>query len=809
MLYLVGFSKIRKLKKFSCSFASLINAQLQVHSRMCLLSGYRANGARFSSINGKETEVVTKMSLAESLASIVVDSPSNDEVKVNDRPQSRRIDTKRVHEMRVKKRVKLHCVNGKYSDVFVKVVCDPRTLMDAYDCIRVCSNVDVNVSEDVGICFESLSEELVSGVFDVQGNVFSVSTKGQGVKEVLVIPSLKLKIVQEAMRMVLEVVFRPHFSKISHGCRSGRGRLSALKYICQEIEKPDWWFTVGLSKKVDLSVLAKLMSTIEDRITDPHLSGMIRKMFDAEVLNLEFGGFPKGQGLPQEGVLSPVLMNIYLDLFDDEFHKMSMRYEGLDTGSSLNEKQPLSKLRNWFRRQIKSKSEGVVGCEVSGVRIHCCRFMDELFFAVSGPKDTALSLKTEVQTYLHDCLLLDADVDSEIVACNHRHGVRFCGASVVEITKDSPAVKAIHKLKEKVTLFAFQKQEAWDAGTVRIGKKWLGHGLKKVKESEIRHLSDNNSLLSKISHHRKAGMETDHWYKHLLKIWMQEVNYKAASSEEYILSKCIAEPALPQTLLASYNEFQRLVKKYNTSETESLLSILPSSGPSHEYQTITKILAPVDSIQKRLFRYGMVNARGYACAVPALILQDKCQIVDWFCGIVSRWVKWYSECDNFGELRLMISRQVRMSCTRTLAVKYKIHESEIEKRFESELSRIPFCQDMNGDISEDSLDSFTRDYDEGLMYGISYSGACKLSLARLVSHSRPCNCFVFGCSAPALCVYVLHVMERQKFPGWNTGFSSCIHPSLNKRRIGLCRQHLKDLYLGDISLQCLDFGSWK
>ncbi|KAK9713263.1 hypothetical protein RND81_06G015700 [Saponaria officinalis] len=716
---------------------------------------------------------------------------------------------KRVLEMLVKKRVKQHYVNGKFHDLFMKVVCDPRTLLDAYNCIRVCSNVDVNMSESVGICFESLSNELVNGMFDVHGNVFTVSTKGHGEKEVLVLPSLKLKIVQEAMRIVLGVVFRPHFSKISHGGRSGRGRLSALKYICKEIENPDWWFTVLVTKKLDLSVLDKLISTIEDKINDPRLSGMIRKMFDAQAINLEFGGFPKGQGLPQEGVLSPVLMNIYLNLFDDEFHKMSMRYEGLESGSSLDEKQPRSTLRNWFRRQIKSNTEGVVGSEVSGVRVHCCRFMDELFFAVSGPIDTAHSLKSEVQNYLHDCLLLDTRIDSEIMACNHRHGVRFCGASVVEIVKDSPAVKAIHKLKEKVTLFALQKQEAWEAGTVRIGKKWLGHGLKKVKESEIRHLSDDNSLLSKISEYRKAGMETDHWYKHLLKIWMQGVNYNAANSEEYILSKCVAEPSLPPTLRDSYYEFQRVVKKYSDSETESLLSLLPHSGPSQECQTITKILAPVDLIKKRLLRYGMVNARGYACTVPALVLQDKCQIVDWFYGIVNRWVKWYSECDNFEELRLVISRQVRMSCIRTLAVKYRVHESEIEKRFESELSRIPFCQDMEGDVSEDSVGLITCDYDEGLMYGISYSGACKLSLARLVSQSRPCNCFVFGCSSPASCVYILHVMERQKFPGWNTGFSSCIHPSLNKRRIGLCRQHLKDLYLGDISLQCIDFGSWK
>jgi len=112
-------------------------------------------------------------------------------------------------------------------------------------------------------------------------------------------------------------------------------------------------------------------------------------------------------------------------------------------------------------------------------------------------------------------------------------------------------------------------------------------------------------------------------------------------------------------------------------------------------------------------------------------------------------------------------------------------------------------------MENETSDTQAFDNDEALMYGISYSGLCLLSLARVVTQSRPCNCFVMGCPSPAPDVYTLHVMERQKFPGWKTGFSSCIHPSLNKRRIGLCKQHLKDLYLGHISLQSIDFGAWK
>uniref|UniRef100_A0A5B6YUB0 Reverse transcriptase domain-containing protein n=1 Tax=Davidia involucrata TaxID=16924 RepID=A0A5B6YUB0_DAVIN len=753
-------------------------------------------------ISNDSDKDVGKITLAKNLASLVEESSNLDEKK----PKTR-MELKRSFELRIKKRVKEQFMNGKFQDLMKEVIANPKTLLDAYNCIRVNSNVDLALDGD-NIPFETMAEELSSGNFHVNANIFSISTKGAK-KEVLVLPNLKLKVVQEAIRIVLEVVYKPHFSKISHGCRSGRGHSSALKYICKEISNPDWWFTLLVKKKIDACILAKLISTMENKIEDPNFYAIIRSMFDAQVLNVEFGGFPKGHGLPQEGVLSPVLINIYLDLFDRELYRMSMRYEAFNTGFLAEQDGSHSTLRSWFRRQMKGSNVEDAGGENSGVRVHSCRFMDEIFFAISGSEEVALAFKSEIQSYMQNYLHLDVDDQTEILPCNGPHGVRFLGTLIRRRVRESPAVRAVHKLKEKLTLFASQKRESWDAGTVRIGKKWLAHGLKKVKESEIKHLADSSSILSQISSFRKAGMETDHWYKLLLKIWMQGMNVKFADSEEFILSKYIAEPALPQELRDSFYEFQKRAEEYISSETASTLALLPTSTSSNESVTITEVIAPVNIIKKRLLRYGLTNAKGFPHTSHFLILQDNIQIIEWFSGIVSRWLRWYSECDNLSEIKLIISDQVRKSCIRTLAAKYRIHETEIEKRFDSELSRIPSTQEIEQEVASETLDSEALDYDESSMYGICYSGLCLLSLARMVSQSRPCNCFVMGCMAVAPSVYTLLVMERQKFPGWRTGFSSCIHPSLNKRRIGLCKQHLKGLYLGHISLQSIDFGAWK
>ncbi|XP_062096406.1 nuclear intron maturase 4, mitochondrial [Humulus lupulus] len=741
-----------------------------------------------------------KKMLATNLAALLEESS-----KIDDGKPKGRMELKRFLENRVKKRVKEQYVNGKFQDLIEKVIADPETLQDAYNCIRLNSKVDITMLDNNTTTFKSTGEELFYGDFDVNANTFSISTRGAK-KEILVLPNQKLKIIQEAIRIVLEVVYRPHFSKISHGCRSGRGHFTALKFISKQICAPDWWFTVLINKKVDACILDKLISVMEEKIEDQRLFSIIRSMFDSQVINLEFGGFPKGHGLPQEGVLSPILMNIYLDLFDCEFYRLSMKYEALNVESQSNQESQ-SQLRNWFRRHLKANDLSSAGQENFSSCVHCCRYMDEIFFAVSGSKNVAHSFKFEALNYLQKSLYLDIDDKAELLPCEGLRGVRFLGTLLKRTVRETPATKAIHKLKEKVELFALQKKEAWNSGTVRIGKKWLAYGLKKVKESEIKHLADPESVLSHISHFRKSGMETDHWYKHLLKIWMQDVKAKAVACEETILSKYVAEPSLPKELRNSFYEFQRRVDEYVLSETASTKALLQSSDSSVQPVIVTQIIAPINAIKKRLVRYGLATNKGYPCPSSLLILQDDIQIIDWFSGIVRRWLRWYSGSDNFSDIKLLISDQVRKACIRTLAVKYHMQESDIENKFDAELSRIPCSHETEQEMVSETLDVFEKD--EALMYGISYGGLCLLSLSRMVSESRPCNCFVIGCFVPAESVYALHVMERQKFPGWKTGFSSCIHPSLKSRKIGLCKQHLRDLYLGDISLQSIDFGSWK
>lgn len=703
-------------------------------------------------------------------------------------------------ELRIKKRVKAQYQSGKFHNIMENVVANADTLRDAYDIICLNSNIDLGSKREYS-CFNSLSEELRNGDFDFEENVIKFVAKSKA-KESLVLPRLKLRIVQEAIRISLEVVFRPYFSKISHGCRSSRGHQSALKFVSKEIGVPDSYFTIPLNKEVDRNILSKLISEIEEKINDSHLVSFILAMFEAKVLNLTFGCFPKGYGLPQEGILSPILMNIYLDAFDREFFRISMNYEALNLSRKDSINGYGSNLRAWFRSQIKDRNEKLnPGTEPGATtRLYACRFMDEIFVAVLGSEEVAQSILSEIVHFLNNSLYLDVEHAVNLIGVREKSlGVQFAGTVVRVATESSSKVRAVHKLKDKVRLFASQKEEIWDAMNFRIGKKWLAYGLRRVKESEIKSLGLSTPLLDQISQYRKDGMKTEHWYKTLLKVWLQDANVKDKPSEEVLLSKYIAEPALPQDLRDAFYDFQKKATEFVSSEEEATIGLLSDFQKIKEERVI-RVEAPLKYIKRSLNRYGVVNLEGYARHVPALLLQDDDLIISWFLGLVHRWVQWYSQFDNFEEIRVLISDTVRKSCIRTLAAKYRMHEVLIEKKFE-------ICEDFFDTDIEMKQTAHLPIHDEALMYGISYGGLCALMLSRVKAPTRNLKCSVIGCTIELPSVYALHVKEKQKFPGWKTGFAPSIHWSLNGKKVGICNKHIKDLYLGNVSLQSVEFGA--
>ena len=140
--------------------------------------------------------------------------------------------------------------------------------------------------------------------------------KGDGRTRPLGIPTVKDRIVQQAVRLVIEPIFEHEFAEGSYGFRPGRGCHDALREVDRLIKE-------GYTHVVDADLQAyfdtiphdALMARVEERISDGRILDLIGGWLKADILKGTERWTPTG-GTPQGSVISPLLANIYLHPLD-------------------------------------------------------------------------------------------------------------------------------------------------------------------------------------------------------------------------------------------------------------------------------------------------------------------------------------------------------------------------------------------------------------------------------------------------------------------------------------------------------------
>jgi RNA-directed DNA polymerase len=141
--------------------------------------------------------------------------------------------------------------------------------------------------------------------------------KGDGRTRPLGIPAVKDRIVQTALKLVIEPIFEVKFSPTSYGFRPGRGCKDALREVDQLIEQ-GYTFVVDadLESYFDTIPKEQLMDRLEERISDGRVLALVRAFLDQDILwGLE--RWTPNAGTPQGAVISPLLANIYLHPLDE------------------------------------------------------------------------------------------------------------------------------------------------------------------------------------------------------------------------------------------------------------------------------------------------------------------------------------------------------------------------------------------------------------------------------------------------------------------------------------------------------------
>ena len=211
---------------------------------------------------------------------------------------------------------------GKWFSLMDKVFA-PKTLALAWEKVRAnrgAAGVDGQSIERFAAKAEPYLAELATalrtGTYRPEAVKRVEIPKGDGKTRPLGIPTVKDRIVQQAVRLVIEPIFEATFAEGSYGFRPRRGCHDALREVDRLI-KAGYAFVVDADLKSYFDTIphARLMARIEARISDGRVLDLIRGWLNADILTGLERWTPTG-GTPQGAVLSPLLANIYLHPLD-------------------------------------------------------------------------------------------------------------------------------------------------------------------------------------------------------------------------------------------------------------------------------------------------------------------------------------------------------------------------------------------------------------------------------------------------------------------------------------------------------------
>ena len=263
--------------------------------------------------------------------------------------------------------------------------------------------------------------------------------KASGDTRELTIASTRDKIVQEAIRMILEAVFEPTFSNSSHGFRPGRGCHTALKFVRHHFQAATWIVEGDISKFFDSIDHNKLMKIIEGKIKDVRFRSLIWKY-----LRAGYFSFGKTQldivGTPQGSTIRPILANIFMSQLDTKVDELKKQFDigtlspRSKIATSLMGKIRYAKLNGDMKKvkllaKLKRQHPAVDFSNPSYKQLVYVRYADDWIIGVRGSLQDAKYILNKVKGKLLEMGLILNENKTKITDITNDHAL-FLGVNI-------------------------------------------------------------------------------------------------------------------------------------------------------------------------------------------------------------------------------------------------------------------------------------------------------------------------------------------------------------------------------------------
>lgn len=183
------------------------------------------------------------------------------------------------------------------------------------------AGVDGQTIEDFGGELQKNLDMLVKELRDKSYRPLPVKRaeipKAGGGKRKLGIPSVRDRVVQQALLEILQPIYDPEFHPSSYGYRPGRSCHQAIAKAMMFIRdyERQWVVDMDLSKCFDTLDHDIIIKAFRKRVTDGSILKLLKMFLQSGVMTEE-GWQASTEGSPQGGVISPLIANVYLDAFD-------------------------------------------------------------------------------------------------------------------------------------------------------------------------------------------------------------------------------------------------------------------------------------------------------------------------------------------------------------------------------------------------------------------------------------------------------------------------------------------------------------